>query len=102
LRPTPTKKSSIRDSAAARVGSRKRAPRRHAHAERLQQREVLVDHVTRLRWRHHPSRREERVEPLATPADGEADAQRRARRPCDGARLHEALHVDGHVEPRGA
>ena len=79
-----------------------RAARRHGDAERLEEREILIDHVTGLRRRRHAPGREHRAEALATPSGGEADAQRRTGCARHGARLHQPLQVDGDVEAPGA
>src|SRR5207253_324648 len=98
----PARQEGVDPGLGGRVPRQRELDRGGPDAERLEQREILLDHVARGGGRRHVAVREERAEALAAEPSGEADPERGARRGRQQPALQEPLQIEGDVEARRA
>src|SRR5207249_2005407 len=95
----PARQEGVDPGLGGRVPRQRELDRGGPDAERLEQREVLLDHVARGGGRRHVAVREERAEALAAEPSGEADPERGARQP-PAERRRDRQRVDDVTERR--
>src|SRR5438132_77485 len=98
----PARQEGVDPGLGGRVPRQRELDRGGPDAERLEQREVLLDHVARGGGRRHVAVREERAEAFAAEPSGEAEPERGARRGRQQPALQEPLQIEGDVEARRA